>query len=199
MEYVRETGRESREMYEARLIWDCVQTRPEWYFQRRTVPRLDADLHEYATELWEHSQEILHTRRENRWSRNSGACMLYGTPCKFLGICSGFDQPDSDNWKRKANVHVELPLLDGDGRDVLTNSRIRCFQTCRRKHFYEYELGIERQDEEEKEALLFGQIWHSALEAWFIAGKKEIHNDNSHGSPANEARTATDDETLVYF
>jgi hypothetical protein len=197
LDHLRETGREDLEMYSARLAYDCTAERPQWYFQRRTVPRLDADLHEYATELWEHSQEILHARRENRWARNSGACMLYHSPCRFLGICSGHDTPDSENWQRKQNVHNELPMLDGDGRDVLTNSRIRCFQTCRRKHFYEYEMGIDRQDEEEREALLFGTTWHLALEAWFNASKGATNGSN-HDSPTNAAGTVTD-EAPVYF
>jgi len=198
---LRETGRENFEMYEARLAHDCTTERPQWYFQRRTVPRLDADLHEYATELWEHSQEILHARRENRWARNSGACMLYGSPCKFLGICSGYDTADSDNWKRKANVHTELPMLDGDGRDVLTNSRIRCFQTCRRKHYLQYELGLERQDEEEREALLFGTVWHLGLEAWFSASKGVVDGNDHNDTPVSAIGNASSnaDETPVYF
>jgi hypothetical protein len=161
--------RETLEMYEARLAHDCTFERPDWYFQRRTIPRLDAEIIEYAHELWNHGQEIIHTRATKRHDRNSGACMLYGAPCKFLGICSGHDRPDSANWQPKATVHGELPELDSGngGRDILTNSRIRCFQTCRRKHFYQYELGIERIDEEEREALLFGHIWHRALEAWW--------------------------------
>jgi hypothetical protein len=167
-----ETGRESLEMYTARLAYDCTEVRPQWYFQRRTVPRSDADIHEYATELWAHSQDILYARRENRWPRNSGACMLYGSPCKFLAVCSKYDDINSDKWKRKKNVHNELPMLEGDGRDVLTNSRIRTFQTCRRKHLYEYELGIDRQDEEERESLVFGTIWHRALETWNNAVKE---------------------------
>jgi ATP-dependent helicase/DNAse subunit B len=93
--------------------------------------------------------------------------MLYGSPCKFLGICSGYDSPDSDKWQRKTQVHNELPIIDGDGRDYLSNSRIRSFQTCRRKHYYEYELGIERQDDEERECLVFGTLLHSALNQWW--------------------------------
>jgi CRISPR/Cas system-associated exonuclease Cas4 (RecB family) len=75
---------------------------------------------------------------------------------------------------------MELPGIEGDGRNVLTNSRIRCFQTCRRKHFYEYELGVERQDEEEREALYFGNLWHAALEAWFLASQKGVLNDDTN-------------------
>jgi hypothetical protein len=27
--------------------------------------------------------------------------MLYGSPCKFLGICSGYDSPESGKWTIK--------------------------------------------------------------------------------------------------
>lgn len=158
--------RETLEMYEARLIHDCTKERPNWYFQRRTIPRLDAEILEYAGELWDHCQDIIHTRATERHLRNPGACFTYSTPCKFLGLCSGRDRPDSQKWQKKVCVHNELEL-QGDGRDVITNSRIRCFQTCKRKHYYDYELGIERVDDEEKEALFFGKVWHLGLEAYW--------------------------------
>ena len=175
--------RETLEMYEARLVKDCTVDRPEHYFQRRSVPRLDSELLEYSRELWEHADEIRHARATNHHARNSGACMLFGSPCKFLGICSGYDNPDSDKWTRKEHVHNELPQLPGDGRDLLTNSRIRCFQTCRRKEYYEYEMGIERLDEEEREALLFGTIWHEGLAAWFNSFLKGSDNGNGNDTP----------------
>lgn len=163
--------RETPEMFALRLAHDCTTERPDWYFQRRQVPRLDSEIHEYAGELWDHSQDLIVARRTARWPRNSGACMSYNSPCKFLGICSGYDTADSENWTRKPWVHPELPVLNGDGKDILTNSRIRTFQTCRRKHQLQYELGIERIDEEEREALFFGSLFHSALEAYFLALK----------------------------
>jgi len=173
-------GRETNEMYEARLAHDCTKERPDWYFQRRSVPRMDSEILEYARELWEHGQEVLHARNTNRHARNSGACMLYGSPCKFLGICSGHDSPDSDHWAKKTNVHNELPLIEGDGRRILTNSRIRCFQTCRQKQYFEYELGIERLDEEEKESLYFGKLIHVGLAAWWNCFAKEPDNGDSN-------------------
>jgi hypothetical protein len=185
-------GRESLGMYEARLAHDCSEERPQWYFQRRSIVRIDGELHEYAGELWDHGQEILHVRSTDRHSRNSGACMNYGRPCQFLGICSGHDEQDSDRWKRKQNVHEELPALDGDGKDVITNSRIRCFQTCRRKHYYEYELGIERSDADEAEALYLGTMWHLAQAAWWGSFIQEVAsgNDNTTGSQVSEVCTA---------
>ena len=98
--------------------------------------------------------------------------MQYGSPCKFLGICSGYDTPDSNKWIVKEQVHSELPIVEGDGRDILTNSRIRCYQVCPRKHYYQYEMGIERTVDEEREALYFGTLFHLALEAYFEAWKE---------------------------
>jgi len=163
---------ESLAMYEGRLAHDCTVERPERYFQRRMVPRLDGEIIEYAAEVWEHSQEMIAAAQRAKETqrlppRNSGACLLYGSPCSFLGICSGHDTPDSERWQRKAEVHRELDSAVGEGRDVLTNSRIRCFQTCRRKEFYQYQLGIERVREEEKESLFFGTCFHSGMRAWW--------------------------------
>lgn len=182
--------RETLEMYEVRLRQDCTAIRRDWYFQRRTIPRLDSEIAEYAGELWEHGQEMLHTIKTDRHPRNSGACMRYGGPCKFLGICSGHDTADSDNWQPKSQVHSELPLLDGDGRGVLTNSRISTFQTCRRLHYFQYVLGIERIDEEERESLFFGTVWHAAQEAWWrFQQHEETNNVNAASSQANEVWT----------
>jgi hypothetical protein len=174
--------RETLDMYEARVAYDATEVRSQWYFQRRQVARLDSQLIEVAAESWEIGQAMLEERKRSRHVRNAGACMNYGSPCKFLGICSGYDEPDSDNWTRKKQVHVELPQLPGDGKQFLTVSRIKSFQTCKRKHYYEYELGIERTDAAERETLQFGIIWHLALEAWFNAKKAEVLNVNSNVS-----------------
>jgi hypothetical protein len=185
------TERENAELYEARLAQDCTVERPERYFQRRSIPRLDSEIHEFATELWEHSQEIIHARATDRHTRNPGACMAFHRPCSFLGICSGYDTPDSDNWQKKAQVHSELPLLNGDGRDVLTVSRVKEFQLCRKRHFYKYEMGIERQDEEDAEALRFGSLWHIGLEAYLGAFIQKEQYDDSNGNAEGSELAAT--------
>lgn len=161
---------ENSELFEARLVADIAE-RPDWYFQRRTIPRLDGEVAEYATELWETADEIRQARVGNRHYRNPGACMLYNSPCEFLGLCSGHDSVESDNWRKRESVHAELET-DGDGRDVLSHSRMQTFRTCRRKHFYRYELGIEP-NKEEKEALYFGRLLHEALAAWWAPNQVE--------------------------
>lgn len=173
--------RETPIMYAQRLAHDCTFARPDWYFQRRTVPRLDADLIEYSQELWDHSQDILATRQTGRNPRNPGACFNWGAPCEYLSLCSGQASLDDPAWTRREWVHPELPILSNAagkrGVDVLTNSRIRMFQTCRRKHQLKYELGIERLNEEEREALYFGNVFHTALEHYFRA-LQTLHKRN---------------------
>lgn len=174
-------GRETPLMYAARLTHDCTNERPQWYFQRRSVPRLDSEIHEYGIELWGHGQDILAARQSGRWPRNSGACYVYNSPCSYLGLCSGTDHLESGRWATREWVHPELPILgDGRGTDVLTNSRVRCFQTCRRKHQLRYEIGVEKIDEEERESLFFGTMMHSALEQYFLALQTEQKNPTTN-------------------
>ena len=153
---MEKTERETLEMYEYRLAHDCITERPQHYFQRRTVPRMDSEVHEHAVELWDWSQEVITARRTGRHGKNAGNCMNYSRPCVFLGVCSGHDDIDSEKWKRKNQVHSELVLIGTDGRDVLTNSRLTTFKNCRRLHLYKYEIGVEKVDEEEAESLYMG-------------------------------------------
>lgn len=193
------TGRETLPMYEARLIDDCTNQRPGHYFQRRVVPRLDAEVHEYAGELWDHGQDLVQVRATGRHVRNSGGCLMYGGACKFLGICSGHDTAESDRWRKREWVHNEIEPVEGsDGRGLLTNSRIRCFQTCRRKHHLQYEVGLERIDEEEREALVFGRLWHEGQAAYFNT-IKENGNGSSITEPAIAVGCGTENagETLL--
>lgn len=200
-QWVLANDSENGELYEYRLTRDCLD-RPGRYFQRQKIYKLDHEMELYATELWGLSQEVLAARRTGRHLRNSGACMLYNTPCAYLGLCSGYDSPDSNNWTRRANVHEELSTLDGDGRNVLTNSRLRCFQTCRRKHYYRYELGIERVGREASDALVFGTIMHLGLEAWWshflTPTQPQEENDHGHSSTDRNPRHEQSTEAFPF-
>lgn len=183
--------RETFEMYAARVAHDSSVIRPDWYFQRRLVARHDEQLFDYGRELWMHAEEMRIAQADSRHPRNSGACLLYGSACKYLGICSGYDSHDSDNWKRKERTHNEL-TLDDPNAEMLTNSRIRTFQTCRKKHEYEYLVRIERVDAEERETLLFGSLMHLALDAWWNARNKENYGNSNITSPVGGIGTAAE-------
>ncbi len=171
--------KENAELYEYRVARDCIDNGPK-YFAHREIIRGQSDLVAYAKTLWKTATEIGRVRRSGCHLQNYTACMNYGRACGFLGLCSGMDNPDSHYWQPRKCVHSELDSIDGDGKDTLTASRIACFLTCRRKHYYRYELGIERVAyADESEALMFGNLIHTALEAWWktrLIQPKEVTN-----------------------
>ena len=179
--------RETPYLYGLRLLRDCLDDAAK-YYQRRPIPRLDNEILEWAKELWQVAQDIRKTQASGGHYRNSGACMMWGRPCDFLGICSGYDTPDSDKWKKRDNAHPEVSF----GSDTLTHSRIRCYQTCKRMHHYKYDLQLERVDEETAEALTFGRLLHEALEVYYLSLKERQQNGNCNATPAvNEAAGST--------
>jgi hypothetical protein len=186
--------RENHELYFNRLVRDTLD-RPNRYFQRKLIYRTDGEVVEFADELWQISKTILGANRENIHFPTRAACMNYNTPCEYLGVCSGHDTLESDKWEKVNQVHGEL---DGDyengGRSVLTNSRIKCFQLCRRKHNYRYGLGIRRRGDEETEPLFFGTLMHESLRAWWSEYLKEEdngnHNTDSAGGIDRSTKTA---------
>ena len=135
-------------------------------YQRVTLPRTNEELVEFNAQTWDIAQDILSTRRSHRHHKNPSACLLYNSPCEYLGVCSGHDTIESSNWMNVESVPPEL----GDEvpiEDSITNSRSTCFLTCRRKHLYRYELGRRRVKEETKEAFQFGSAWHSLMDQWW--------------------------------
>ncbi len=191
--------RETVDMYEARLAHDCTTERPEFYFHRRAVPRMDHEIAHYAEDLWEISKEILESQKRERLPKTSASCMQFGSACRYLGVCSGYDTIDSPNWKRKEHQHREL----GEGvGNALTSSRIKCFQACKVRHRYDYELQVERVNEEDKDSLYFGSLMHLALESWWrcflIPTDENTNAENTHGysnsTPATVASETSDEQ-----
>lgn len=170
-----ESGDENPELFEYRVARETIDN-PDSYFVRKPLRPLDNEIVDYARELWDIARDMHWSHKEEMFTRNPGACLMYGRPCEYLGICSGHDTPDSDKWVRKEQVHRELETQFKDGgRKVLTHSRIRCWQTCKRKEYFRYIMGLERADSDDGEALTFGRLFHLGLEAWW----KENHKKRS--------------------
>ena len=159
---------ENAELYECRLAADIAE-RPDRYYQRRNVVRLDSELLEFADELWEVSQDIRECKISNRWWRSSQACFNYSRACEYLSICSGISEPDDGSWARRKANHSELETAyQDDGLTILTNSSMQTFKLCRRKYYHKHELQIEPADCEDAQPLVFGRILHKAIEAWWM-------------------------------
>lgn len=173
--------RENAELFALRVAAETVDN-PARYFARRSVVRTNDELVEYAGELWSTADSMREARNDGTHYRNASSCMAWGTPCVFLGVCSGHDSIESDNWRTKERRHREL-AYEGEGADLISNSRLRSFLACRRKHHYEYNLGVERVDAEDREALYFGTTWHAALDVfWSLTCRNG--DDNGHANYA---------------
>jgi hypothetical protein len=89
-----------------------IASRPEFYFQRKELTRLEADLREFEHEQWQTQRSISEADRNNRWYRNTSACLKpyrcpYANAC-FNGFTGVSDQPLPAGYKIVANSHPEL-------------------------------------------------------------------------------------------
>ncbi len=83
---------ETPEQFGQRLLND-ISERPDYYFQRREVPRLEDDLAQFQAELWQQAQQLLEIRRRAdrladpacAYFRNVGR-MTCGS-CEFTDFC----------------------------------------------------------------------------------------------------------------
>lgn len=106
--YVLQTRPMTVSEWGEKLTEDIV-SRPEFYFARVEVPRLDQDIEEYREELWHIQLAIREAQRSGRWYRtvNRNTCQY----CPFFSICTNGwkhgDQLPSD-LEIISNVHPEL-------------------------------------------------------------------------------------------
>lgn len=104
--------RETPQEFGDRLTADIAE-RPDWYFARRRIPRLESDLAEFRHGLWQEQQEIQAARKNGRHYRNTAACLLMGR-CEYLDVCAGGIDPANppQGFQRVTNIHPELQEAD---------------------------------------------------------------------------------------
>ena len=95
-----------------------IGERPDYYFARREVPRLESDIEEHRFELWQMQGLLRECQKHGRWPRNTRACIGFGR-CQYFDLCTGgFDikafQADPgvlpEGFKVVENVHQELEI-----------------------------------------------------------------------------------------
>lgn len=106
-----EEGRESIEMYGARLTAD-IGNRPDYYFARRPVDRTKQDYQTLLENLQDQVGIIEFAKENDRMHRNPDACNTFGR-CKFFGLCSNnirphVGDPAPDGFRRREHLHPEL-------------------------------------------------------------------------------------------
>lgn len=106
--YVLQTRPMTPEEWGEKLAADIAE-RPDYYFARREIARLDSDLTEYSRELWDIQQDMRTALREDKHYRtvNRDTCEF----CSYFGICvSNRDVAGDlpDGFLRVPNVNPEL-------------------------------------------------------------------------------------------
>lgn len=108
--YTVQSRRQTPQEYGERLTTD-IGERPDFYFARKEIPRIEADLEEFDFEVWNMQQLLRDCERFNRWPRNTGACIGFGK-CAYFPLCTegwkpnGTDAPPG--YVRLQNLHPEL-------------------------------------------------------------------------------------------
>lgn len=103
--------RETPDLFGARLRADIAE-RPDHYYQRAEIPRLESDLADFQAEQWQIAQQIMSGERHGRFYRNTSACT---SPyrCTYFDVCSthsleSLNETTPDGFKRAGVLHPEL-------------------------------------------------------------------------------------------
>lgn len=166
----RETD-ETVDEYRGRLISDII-ARPNWYFARSTIVRLDHDNDEHAKDVEDTARMIQFATDRDAWPRSPNACERFRRLCEFHPICAHETSlDDMVRYERKSEPHEELGFREGRYRrlPVLTQSSITTFRRCPREYRLKYRDLI--RSRHKSEALRFGTLFHRGLNTWWAAGK----------------------------
>lgn len=93
-----------------------IATKPDEYFVRGELTRLEDDVREFREQAWAVGQQILHNRRRDLHPRNPSACDAFGRMCEFFDVCTGVVSIDDPLlFTRVNNPYPELDL-EGEPR-----------------------------------------------------------------------------------
>jgi len=97
--------------YAERLRLDIAE-RPDFYYARQEIPRLQSDLEEFRYELQQWAMIIRSCQLKNHWPRNTQICIGFGKCMFFDKICAaGYDINSGivpEGFECVENVHQEL-------------------------------------------------------------------------------------------
>jgi len=100
---------ETPEEFAARVAADIAE-RPDYYFARIEIARLQGDIDECGAELWQQQLAIREAQRSRRWFKNPDACFSLNGTCEYLSICqTGIAEGEVPSGFRIVNeIHPEL-------------------------------------------------------------------------------------------
>ena len=93
----------------AARVAECMRVEPDAFFVRHEIARLDRDLKETQSEVWQQQLAIRESQRVGHWWRNPGACVTHYR-CPYLPICRREITTEyvPDGYLLLEDVHPEL-------------------------------------------------------------------------------------------
>jgi CRISPR/Cas system-associated exonuclease Cas4 (RecB family) len=149
-----------------------IEEKPEKYFVRGHIVRLEDEERESAFDVWQEMKRILEGRRLNRYPRNPDSCVRYSQLCTFWPVCSGTASLEDQTQYRIAQDRHEELSKSKVSLPLLTNSELASARACARMHYYRYDLGYRAV--RESEVRRFGTLIHYGLEAYWRARQKNV-------------------------
>ena len=118
---IRLRQNETPEAFGQRLLADLGE-RPDFYFQRREVPRLEDELAEYQAELWQQAQALLELRRraahlaDPARAHFRNVSKMTCSNCEFAELCLNGVRVDPacppSGYQVLSDVHPELAAVE---------------------------------------------------------------------------------------
>lgn len=157
---------ESPLAYRDRML-AAIAEKPDHYFQRGVVVRLEEEERDAAFDVWQVADQIRLSRNANRWPRNVDSCSQYNRLCDYWSVCAGEGSITDGALFEATETHPELDSTKHH-LPLLTSSSARTFRACARRYYYAYEQNV--RPRVKAGALAFGTLIHKGLEAWLKTG-----------------------------
>ena len=106
--FTLQTRPETAEEFQQRIA-GVVAEAPEKYFSRAEVHRLEQELADGITDVWQLGQSLRDEELAERFPRNPDACMQPGRTCAYFAACAGEASLDDQRLYVRSDVmHPEL-------------------------------------------------------------------------------------------
>ena len=91
-------------------LMDDISERPDWYYARREIARLDKTISDYLEEVWQVQKDIRSCQVNNTWYRtvSKNSCSF----CPFASICE-------QDWKPGDPVPDDMMVVDDPHQELI--------------------------------------------------------------------------------
>lgn len=95
-------------------VREHIAERPEEYFQRGDIVRLEKELNDFRSDTWTLAKVMRNAQRESAqfnkeaWNRNYDSCFKWGRACEYYDVCDNAADIDDNELFRTSEKHSEL-------------------------------------------------------------------------------------------